>query len=586
MLINGEIKIMLMELSIEDFAIIDKISVTFSEGLTVLTGETGAGKSIIIDAVQLLAGGRGSVDFVRFGAKKAEIEGLFSIDHKHHPIYHVSTLYGIEIQDEMVVLHRTITSSGKSICRVNGKLVTLAILREFGKTLIDIHSQHETQSLMDPESHIELLDLYDHEDIQKAKEEYTTLYEKYLSLSAQYKKLNENEQKISHRQDLLEFQMNELEQAELIPGEDEALEEERNQLANYERIFLSVQDAYNALSGEQKGIEWLNQAQLSLQNSREHDPFIAEKAEELTNYFYIIEELSFELNNFKETLHYDADRLNEIETRLHEIDRLKRKYGTSVNEMLEYMAEIEEELEQIRNKDSHLYALQQQIDETVKDAYLEAMNLHEIRKQAAHSLTKEIHKELKDLYLENAEFSISFNPQTSDQQKDDNIQLHKNGIDQIQFLISTNPGEPLKELHKVASGGELSRIMLVMKKIFAKHQGVTSVIFDEVDTGVSGRVAQAMAEKIYQISTNSQVLCITHLPQVAAMADTHKYINKVDKQERTMTTISELTVQQTIEELSRMMTGTELTETALDHGKKLLDLASIFKKKIKLNKID
>src|SRR5690625_1066125 len=567
---------MLMELSIQDFAIIDKISVTFGEGLTVLTGETGAGKSIIIDAVQLLAGGRGSVDFVRYGAKKAEIEGLFTIDHKKHPIYLVSRLYGIEIHDEMVVLHRTITSNGKSICRVNGKLVTLAILREFGKTLIDIHSQHETQSLMNPDSHIELLDLYDYELIQKAKEEYTVLYEKYLSLSAQYKKLNENEQKTSHRLDLLAFQINELEHAALIPDEDDALEDERSQLANYENIYLSVQDAYNALSGEQKGIEWLNQAQLSLQNSREYDPFIAKKAEELTNYFYMIEELSFELNNFRDTLHYDADRLNEVETRLNEIDRLKKKYGSTVNEMLEYMAEIEEELDQIQNKDSHLNTLQEQINEIAQDAFLEAKNLHEMRSKAATSLTKEIHKEIQDLYLQNAQFSVLF-----DQKITEDVKLHKNGFDQIRFLISTNPGEPLKELNKIASGGELSRIMLVMKKIFAKHQGVTSVIFDEVDTGVSGRVAQAMAEKIYHISRDSQVLCITHLPQVAAMADTHKYITKIDKKDRTATTVTELTTQQTIEELSRMMTGTELTETALDHGKKLLDLASTFKEKIK-----
>lgn len=579
MIINGEIVNMLMELSIQDFAIIDKISVTFGEGLTVLTGETGAGKSIIIDAVQLLAGGRGSIDFVRHGAKKAEIEGLFSIDHKQHPIYEVSALYGIEIQDEMVVLHRTITSGGKSICRVNGKLVTLAILREFGKTLIDIHSQHETQSLMDPDSHIELLDLYDQETIQKAKEEYTILYEKYLSLTAQYKKLNENEQKTSHRLDLLEFQINELEHAELTPNEDEALEEERTQLANYEKIYLSVQDAYNALSGEQKGIEWLNQAQLALQDGQDHDPFINKKAEELANYFYMVEELSFELNNFRESLHYDADRLNEIEARLHEIDRLKKKYGSTVNEMLEYMAEIEEEIERIRNKDSHLSALKKQIDETAKDAYLEAKNLHEIRKKAASSLTKEIHKELNGLYLENAQFSVSFQSKISDHSLDENIKLHRNGIDQIYFFISTNPGEPLKELSKVASGGELSRIMLAMKKIFAKHQGVTSVIFDEVDTGVSGRVAQAMAEKIYHISMDSQVLCITHLPQVAAMADAHKYIDKIDKEDRTATTVKELTRQQTIEELSRMMTGKELTETALDHGKKLLDLASTFKEK-------
>lgn len=573
---------MLMELSIQDFAIIDKISVTFNDGLTVLTGETGAGKSIIIDAVQLLAGGRGSIEFVRHGAKKAEIEGLFTIENKQHQIYQVGLTYGIDVQDEMVVLHRTITAGGKSICRVNGKLVTLAILREFGKTLIDIHSQHETQSLMSVENHIELLDLYDQTSIQQAKEEYLSLYNNYVSLKKQFQKLNDNEQKMSHRLDLLEFQMRELEQAELTPLEDEKLEEERSYLMNFEKIYLGVQDAYSALSGEQKGIEWLNQAQLALQESRSYDPFIAEKSDELTNYFYMIEELSFDLNNFKDTLHYDGERLNEVEARLHEIDRLKKKYGSTVNEMLEYMVEIEEEIDQIRNKDSHLTALQKHIDETAKDAYLEAKHLHELRKKAARSLTKDIHKELKGLYLENAEFSIAFNPNLAENLNDVNwkqIKLHKNGFDDIYFLISTNPGEPLKELSKVASGGELSRIMLVMKKIFAKHQGVTSVIFDEVDTGVSGRVAQAMAEKIYHISKDSQVLCITHLPQVAAMADTHKYIHKIDKKERTATMVSELTTKQTIEELSRMMTGAELTETALEHGKKLLDLASAFKEK-------
>src|SRR5690625_2099007 len=221
-----------------------------------------------------------------------------------------------------------------------------------------------------------------------------------------------------------------------------------------------------------------------------------------------------------------------------------------MNEMIDYMAEIQDELEQMRNKDSHLSSLQQQIDETVKDAYLEAMNLHELRKKSAHSLTKEIHQELKDLYLENAQFSISFNTEGMDHEFNGDIQLHKNGIDQIKFLISTNPGEPLKEINKVASGGELSRIMLAMKKILAKHQGVTSVIFDEVDTGVSGRVAQSMAEKIFQISIESQVLCITHLPQVAAMADDHKLIVKTEYKERTKTTERDLTKKEIVEERS------------------------------------
>lgn len=564
---------MLTELSIRNFAIIDQISITFNEGLTVLSGETGAGKSIIIDAIQLLAGGRGSVEYVRHKTNKAEIEGLFSIESMEHPIYAVGRQYGIEITDEQIVLERTITKSGKSICRVNGKLVTLAILREFGKTLIDIHSQHETQSLMDADNHIHLLDLYDYEQIKQAKEEYTNLYDRLRKLQQRYKQLNENEQEIAHRQDLLSFQLQELEQANLVPDEDEILEKERNSLANFENVHTALQNAYNALYGDGRGLEWINHAMLSLSEHEKIDPFIDEKAEEITNYYYSLETMAFDLRNYIDQLQYNPERLNEIEARLNELNRLKKKYGATVNEMQTYMAKIEEELEEITNKDFHLTALVEEIEEIEKDARLEAKELHHLRKKAANALVKEIHSELKSLYLEKAKFQISFDNET------DHPKLHKDGYDTIRFMISTNPGEPLKELTKVASGGELSRIMLVLKKIFAKHQGVTSVIFDEVDTGVSGRVAQAIAEKIYEISNASQVLCITHLPQVAAMADTHKLIEKHEKDDRTSTTVTELSPDEQMEELSRMITGTELTETAKEHAKEMLDLADIFKLK-------
>ncbi|MFD2045957.1 DNA repair protein RecN [Ornithinibacillus salinisoli] len=579
---------MLTELSIRNFAIIDHITITFNEGLTVLTGETGAGKSIIIDAVQLLAGGRASVEFVRHGQEKAEMEGLFSIDYQSHPIFSVAKQYGVEIQDDQVVLHRVITASGKSICRVNGKLVTLAILREFGKTLIDIHSQHETQSLMVPENHIELLDLYDQQEISQVKEEYTYLFKKLQTLKKRYKDLTENEQEMAHRLDLLEFQLNEIEQADLTPDEDIALEKERNHLMNYERIYKGVHDAYQALYGEQKGIEWLNIAKQSLQDISNYDNTISEKAEELSNYYFLIEEISMDLRNFQESLEYDPNRLNEIESRLNEISRLKKKYGQTVNEILSYMGRIEEEIEQIRNKDSHLSKLAEQMKDLENDTYLEAKQLHDLRRKASESLVEDVHRELKGLYLEKATFSISFNPcinHLNELDGDKATSLHKNGFDQVKFMISTNSGEPLKELSKVASGGELSRIMLVLKKIFARHQGVTSVIFDEVDTGVSGRVAQAIAEKIFQISNQSQVLCITHLPQVAAMADIHKFISKDESNNRTTTTVSELTLNEQINELSRMITGTKLTETAKEHAKELLDLATDFKS-MQVNKVN
>lgn len=566
---------MLTELSIRNFAIIDEMSITFKEGLTVLTGETGAGKSIIIDALQLLGGGRGSVDFVRHKAAKAEIEGLFTIEDKKHPIKKVCDHYGIEMKDDMIVLERVITQNGKSICRVNGKLVTLAILREFGKTLIDIHSQHETQSLMDPDNHVHLLDMYDNKGIQPAKEEYNRMFSKLEKLKKRYKELNENEQEMAHRLDLLQFQRHELEDAQLEPNEDDLLEKERQQLANHERIYNGLNDAYNALSGELKAIDWLNKAQTALQDNKELDTFIQKKAESLTDTYYMVEDIAMEVREYTDALEFDGERLNEIESRLNEINRLKKKYGTSVHDMLNYLAKIDDEIETLRDKDTHIVTLENEITELEKDAYLEAKQLHDVRKKAAEGLKVALQQELKGLYLEKASFEVTFEKPI---QKDGSIKLHKNGIDTIHFSISTNIGEPLKEMNKVASGGELSRIMLALKTLFAKHQGVTSVIFDEVDTGVSGRVAQSIAEKIYMISHDSQVLCITHLPQVAAMADTHLLIEKNTQTNRTETNVADLTTNEQTEEISRMITGREITETAVEHGKELIDLAYEYKK--------
>src|SRR5699024_3903968 len=514
---------MLTELSIRNFAIIDEVSITFQEGLTVLTGETGAGKSIIIDALQLLGGGRGSVDYVRHKAAKAEIEGLFNIDDNNHPIHRTCVQYGMEMEDGMIVLERVIAQNGKSICRVNGKLVTLAILKEFGKHLIDIHSQHETQSLMDSDNHIHLLDLYGQKTIQPAKKAYEEIYSRLMSLKKRYDELNENEQEMAHRLDLLEFQRQELEEAALQPNEDEHLEQERQQLANYEGIFNSLNEAYNSLSGELTAIDWLNKAQMALQETKDLDPFIKEKAERLTDNYYSVEDIAMEISQHTEALEFDAERLNEVESRLNELNRLKKKYGTTVHEMLDYLAKIDEEIETLTDKDTHLVTLEKEINELEKDAYLEAIQLHDVRRDSANALKTALQQELKGLYLDKASFEVTF--QSPIKKHGDTI-LHKNGFDILHFSISTNIGEPLTEMGKVASGGELSRIMLALKTLFAKHQGVTSVIFDEVDTGVSGRVAQSIAEKIHMISRDSQVLCITHLPQVAAMADRHLLIEK------------------------------------------------------------
>ncbi|WP_102707183.1 DNA repair protein RecN [Terribacillus saccharophilus] len=572
---------MLTELSIKDFAIIDQIRIHFKEGLTVLTGETGAGKSIVIDAVQLLSGGRGSVEFIRHGQKKAELEGLFIIDSPDHPIYAIGAQFGVDIDDGMVVLERTMTTSGKSICRVNGKLVTLAILREFGKSLIDIHTQHETQSLMDADKHIELLDLYDAEAIGKARETYMLQFKELQKLKKRYKEWNTNEQEMAQRLDLLKFQYNELKEAELQPGEDEQLTEERTKLMNYERIYQSLHDAYNALYGEQKGLDWVGHALASLESASSYDDDIQKHHQMISEQYYLMEDLTFQLSSQLDSLSYNPERLNEIEMRLNEISRLKKKYGQSVEEILEYAASIEDQIDQIQNRDSHIHQLEQQIEDLGEDAMLEAKQLHDLRVQAAVQLTDAIHEELKDLYLEKARFNVDVqlkNGNSGDPELNGKpVQLTADGFDAITFHISTNPGEPLKELHKVASGGELSRIMLALKRIFSRHQGVTSVIFDEVDTGVSGRVAQAIGEKIYGISVGSQVLCITHLPQVASMADTHLLIEKHVENNSTHTSVTELGQDTAVEEISRMMTGTVLTEKTKEHARELITLAGQYK---------
>ncbi|WP_163537731.1 DNA repair protein RecN [Gracilibacillus sp. YIM 98692] len=573
---------MLTELSIKNFAIIEEVSITFQKGLTVLTGETGAGKSIIIDALGLLVGGRGSAEFVRHGEKKAELEGLFIIEDNSHPIYEITKELGIDIkEDQMLVLHRTISHTGKSICRVNGKLTTLAILKEIGQTLLDIHSQHETQALLNQEKHIDLLDFYYETKKPKFKSDYVRLYTQYQELKSKYEEKNKNEQEMAQRLDLLSFQLNEIQQADLQPNEDEELENERNELQHFEQIFQNLNDAYNALHGEQKAIDWLSHTAIHLEEAGEHSEEMKKVHEEYINHYFIIEELSYQIRQYLEGMEYEPKRLQIIESRLNEIDQLKRKYGTSVEEIIEYSAKIEEELDEIKNRDQHLMQLAETMDEVSKDLILEAKEIHQQRNKVAYELEMAVMKELKELYLEKSNFKVGVDYHKTGREGLElnglQVKPNRNGIDQVRFYISTNPGEPLKELHKVVSGGEMSRIMLALKNIFSKHQGITSVIFDEVDTGVSGRVAQAMAEKMYNISIGSQVLCISHLPQVASIADHHLKIEKTVQKNRTHTVVNELTMDERVAEIGKMMTGTSLTNASKTHAKELIKMNETFK---------
>ncbi|MCV9888201.1 DNA repair protein RecN [Metabacillus halosaccharovorans] len=566
---------MLAELSIKNFAIIESLTVSFEKGLTVLTGETGAGKSIIIDAIHLLAGARGSSEFVRYGEKRAELEALFLLDEDQHPVYERCEEFGIDVSDGMIILRRDMSSSGKSICRINGKLVTIAVLREIGQLLVDIHGQHDNQELMNEENHLSLLDQYSGKEVKSALIAYLELYQRYDGLKRKIIQLSENEQEMAHRLDLLQFQLEEIENAELQPKEDELLQEEKHQISNYEKIYDSLNNSYNSLHGEQRGLDWVGLAMSHLENVSHINIKLKELSETISNAFYMIEDLSYEVRNELDSLEFDPERLNYVESRLNEINHLKRKYGQSVEEILTYSAKIEEEIDTIQNKDSHLTKLQKELESVLEDLSVEAKNISAIRRKHAKVLIDEIHQELKELYMEKTSFDVNIDERRTPSHE---LKYSSNGVDEIEFYISTNPGEPLKPLSKTASGGELSRIMLAMKSIFSQHQGITSIIFDEVDTGVSGRVAQAIAEKIYRVSSGSQVLCITHLPQVAAMADTHLYIAKETKAGRTKTSVKPLNEEEKIKEIGRMIAGVEVTELSKEHAKELLSLAHTAKR--------
>ncbi|WP_046173792.1 DNA repair protein RecN [Domibacillus indicus] len=559
---------MLQELSIRHFAIIDSLALSFERGLTVLTGETGAGKSIIIDALQLLTGGRGSGEFVRHGEKKAEIEGMFSI-HSNHPCIPVCREFGIDVDEEAIILRREISAAGKSVCRINGKMVTLSILREIGARLIDIHGQHEHQELMNAAAHIRLLDDFGGIPIAKAKQQYEEVYERYAHLESEIRRLSENDQHLAHRLDLIQFQLNEIEKAALVPGEEEKLEAERQQLANFEKLYGALSEAYNALSGEGRALDWLGLGINGLESAADINEEYKPLHESAANSFYVLEDAVRDVGSLLDTLEFNPERLNEIQGRLNEISQLKRKYGATIDEILEYGESIAKEIDQLTHRDTHVTRLQKELEEVKIEVQTEGEKLSSLRSESASQLEEAIHRELKELYMEKTVFNVHVQNESGHFKKD--------GIDQIEFYMSTNPGEPLKPLVKIASGGEMSRVMLAMKTIFSRHQGITSIIFDEVDTGVSGRVAQAIGEKIYKVAVHSQVLCISHLPQVAAMSDTHLYIQKNLEGARTSTTVTPLSEEEKVAEIGRMISGVEMTDLTKEHARELLSLSAKIK---------
>lgn len=568
---------MLTELSIRNLAVIESVRLDFHHGFHVLTGETGAGKSIIIDALSLIVGARGSAELVRYGKDKAEVEAMFDVP-AWHPVWDTLVRLGIEAaKEEHLIIRRDITAGGKSSCRINGQLVNLTMLKEVGEWLVNIHGQHEHQSLIKAEQHIHWLDIFGGKPIQEAKSAYETAYDAYVRIRKQLKELKDSEKQTLQMQDLYKFQIEEISQAKLKIGEDESLAEEKRKLANAEKMYQNSSDSYDALYGTGRGLDCVRKAMQRLQDIASYDTAVLNPLlEQVQSAFYQLEDAAYQLRDYRDSIEFNSERIDEIEQRLDLIASFRRKYGDSVPDILAYLAKIESEWNALEHKEETIHGLERELQQTEKQLSQLALSLSTLRKAAAERLAAEIERELRDLQMERTKFGVRMEriPDGNGIEIEGSyVRITRQGCDSIEFMISANPGEPLRSLAKIASGGEMSRIMLAMKSIFAKVDRIPVLIFDEVDTGVSGRAAQAIAEKLALLSSECQVFSITHLPQVACMADAHYLIRKEVEGERTYTKVQDLSAEQRAQELARMLGGVEITETTLHHAEEMLRLA-------------
>ena len=550
---------MLLEISIKNFAIIEEISLNFEKGMTVLTGETGAGKSIIIDAMNMMLGSRATTDVIRHGAPKAEIEGLFAVESNRH----LTALFeeqGLEWTDELII-RREILQNGRSVSRINGQMVNLSVLKAVGQHLVDIHGQHDQEELMRPQLHITMLDEFGDAAFFQTKAAYRQTFEDYKRLRKQVVELQRNQQENKARIEMLEFQIAEIEAASLEVEEDVRLEQERQRLLNHKMIADTLTNAYTMLDAEDfSSLANVRSAMNDLESIEEYDPTYKELSSQLSETFYALEDITKRLEDVVDGLEFDGNRLMQVESRLDLIHSITRKYGGQVKDVLEYLAQITKEYSLLTGSDLSSEELEKELKRLEKSLVSLAQDLSDQRHALAQALENEIQQELADLYMDKARFQVRFSK----------AKFNREGNEAVEFYISTNPGEDFKPLVKVASGGELSRLMLAIKSAFSRKEGKTSIVFDEVDTGVSGRVAQAIAAKIHKIGQNGQVLAISHLPQVIAAADYQFYIEKISDAHSTVSTVRLLNREERIEEIAKMLAGEDLTEAARQQAEQLL----------------
>ena len=547
---------MLSLLHIENIAVIESADISFDQGFNILTGETGAGKSIVIDAISAILGERAYRDMIRTGAGKASVRAVFT----DVPEFGWFAENGVEYDPETIV-QREIYLDGKNVCRVNGTLVTVSILRKLGIQLINIHGQHDSASLFDENNHLQFLDDFAvNEDL---RHQYSTAYETVAKLRREIDSLTMDESEKLRRMETLRFQIEEISKAELEAGEDETLESRRKLLQNAEKLAAGMNDAVETVYGGEDtdgAAVLLAQAERSLARIAKYDDSIAVLHDRIADLMYQVQDAAEELKDARDDLAYSSDELEQIESRLDVIHRLRRKYGATCADILDYLERAKQELDEIEFSDDHLERLKGKLSKAEKTAWAAAKALREHRKKTAVELSSRILTELAQLDMPGVQFQCEFTE----------LDLTPNGADAVAFYMSANAGEALKPLSKVASGGELARIMLAMKNVLAEQDQIATFIFDEVDTGVSGRAAQKVAEKLRSVARNKQVLCVTHLPQLAALANTHLLIAKAEREGRTYTTVTPLDIEGRKRELARIIGGTNITETTLKSAEEML----------------
>lgn len=563
---------MLLQLNISNFALIENLTINFEKGFNVLTGETGAGKSILIDAISYVLGGKFSKDLIRTGEEKTYVEAVFTIENKKTA--EVLKLYDIEAED-MVIISRETFMTGKSIAKINGKAMLLNNVKTVSSTLLDIHGQHENQNLLDSANHIYYVDDFGGEKLDTLLENYRLKYRHLLNIDNE---INKIQGKAGEKETLIDFykyQLDEINKAKLRVNEDVELESEFSILSNAEKINNSLNICYEILDkggdSSPSVYDALGLVIKEIRGIQKHIEKVKAIGDSLEESYYNLEQNIAEVRNLRDSIQYDENKLEFINSRIYQIGLLKKKYGNSIKEIIEFRDKIQTQYEELINSNEIIEKLKKEKAELIIELTQITNQIHDKRCKTSILLEKEVTKELKYIGLEKCIFKIEISKQDG---------FNENGNDKVQFLISTNPGEPLKDLEKIVSGGELSRIMLAFKTVFVDKDSIPSVIFDEIDVGISGRVAQSVAEKMYLIATKHQVFCVTHLSQIACMSDTHFLISKDVKKDKTYTSVTKLSNDHKQIEIARMVGGAEVTKLTMEHAKELIFMAEIKKNEL------